>query len=342
MKLKHSFLCVLLAAIMLFSACGGKGKSEKSFFAMDTYVSVTVYGNGSAKNVKAAENLVKELETKYGVNSVNGELRKLNSRGGAAEASDGILEMLACARILWERTNGSYDVTAKPLSELWGFVKDGNGVDKYRVPSETEINEALLRVGMEKVAFGDDGNSVWLSNGAQIDLGSCAKGYIAQKTAEMLKARNVSYAIISLGGNVQTVGEKPDGKLFSVGISDPKSPSGILGVIEVGETAVVTSGTYQRYFEQEGKRYHHIFDAETGKPCENGLLSVTVVCENGLWADALSTALFLLGKDGAMEYYRTYGGFEAVIVSDDGSVTVTDGLKSVFTLTAEGYTIKQF
>lgn len=340
MKLRYSFLCVTLAAIMLFSACGGKNKSEKSFFAMDTYISVTVYGNGSARNARAAENLILEMEAKYGINSVNGELYKLNSKGGAAEVSDGILEMLSCARTLWERTNGSYDVTSKPLSEIWGFTKDENGVDKHRVPSETEINEALLCVGMEKVAFGGDSTSVWLSNGAQIDLGSCAKGYVAQKTAEMLKAKNVPCAVISLGGNVQTVGEKPDGKPFSVAISDPKSSSGILGVLEVGETAVVTSGTYQRYFEQDGEKYHHIFDVKTGKPCENGLLSVTVVCENGLWADALSTALFLLGEDGAMEYYRTYGGFEAVIVSDDGSVTVTDGLKSEFSLTADGYTVK--
>ncbi len=333
MKFKYSFLCVLLAVIMLFSACRGQSKSEKSFFAMDTYISVTVYGKGAKKNAEAAEKLIKEMDTQFGVSSVNGELYKLNSNGGSASVSEGILEMLSCARTLWERTNGSYDVTSKPLSEIWGFINGEN-----RVPADAEINEALLLVGMDKVAFG--GGSVWLSNGVQIDLGSCAKGYIAQKTAEMLKAQNVPCAVISLGGNVQTVGKKSDGTPFSVAISDPRSPSEILGELKVGETAVVTSGTYQRNFEQGGKLYHHIFDAGTGRPCENGLLSVTVVCENGLLADALSTALFLLGKDGAMEYYRTYGGFEAVIVSDDGSVTVTEGLKSVFSLTASGYTVK--
>ena len=323
---------------MLLSACRGENKTEKSFFAMDTYISVSVYGDGAEENAEAAERLIRELDAQFGISSADGELYKLNLNGGSAKVSDGFLEMLSCSKTLWERTGGSYDVTSKSLSELWGFTKNANGVNEYKVPSQDEINEALAVVGMEKVAFG--GESVWLSEGVQIDLGSCAKGYIAQKTAEMLKAQGVPCAIISLGGNVQTVGEKPDGKPFSVAISDPKAPSEILGVLKVGETAVVTSGTYQRYFEKDGKAYHHIFDAETGKPCENGLLSVTVVCEDGLLADALSTALFLLGKDGAMEYYRTYGGFEAVIVSSDGSVTVTDGLKSVFSLTADGYTVK--
>lgn len=326
---------MLLAAIMLLSACGGENKNEKSFFAMDTYVSLTVYGEKAAEYTTAAENLIKEMDVRFGVNSADGEIYKINSNGGAADVSEAIFEMLSCAKLLWERTGGAYDVTSKPLSELWGFTKDKN-----KIPTQAQIDEALVRVGMEKVAFGGESDSVWLSNGAQIDLGSCAKGYIAQKTAEMLKAQNVPCAIISLGGNVQTVGEKPDGKPFSVAISDPKSPSEILGVLSVGETAVVTSGTYQRYFEQDGKRYHHIFDARTGKPCENGLLSVTVVCENGLWADVLSTALFLLGEAGAMDYYQTYGGFEAVIVAEDGTVTVTEGLKNVFRLTAEGYAVK--
>ena len=333
MKFRYSFFCVLLAVLMLFSACRGESKSEKSFFAMDTYISVTVYGDDAENNTLAAEALIKELDARYGINSVGGEVYALNFAGGSSKVSEGLLEMLSCAKTLWESTNGAYDVTAKPFSSLWGFTEGEN-----RVPSDSEITAALALVGMEKVAFG--GESVWLSNGAQIDLGSCAKGYAAQKAAELLKERNVSCAIISLGGNVQTVGAKPDGKPFSVAISDPKAPTEILGVLKVGETAVVTSGTYQRYFEQDGKRYHHIFDARTGKPCDNGLLSVTVVCENGLLADTLSTALFLLGEDGAMEYYRTYGGFEAVIVSDDGSVTVTDGLRSSFELTANGYTVK--
>ena len=299
---------------------------------MDTYMSLTVYGDNAKDNINRTENLIKELDARFGVNSKNGEVFALNTSGSLSEASDGLVEMIACARLLYERTNGAYDITAKPLSELWGFI---NG--KNRVPSDAEIGDVLRLVGMEKLTL--DGKSVALASGTQIDLGSCAKGYAAREAAKLLKTNGVLCAVLSLGGNVQTVGQKPDGSPFAVAISDPREPSEVLGVLKVGESAIVTSGTYQRYFESGGNVYHHIFDATTGKPCDNGLVSVTVVCDDGLWADALSTSLFLLGKDGALDYYENYGGFEAIIVSDNGTVTVTDGIKNAFELTANGYVI---
>lgn len=324
-----ALFCLALTAISCFSACGGEIKKQKSFFAMDTYMTLTVYGKNAEEHLSSAETLIITLDKTYSITSVSGEVCRLNLNGELSDASDGLCEMIEKARVMYERTNGAYDLTTKPLSELWGFA---DGKDN-RVPTDKEIAEALKKVGMDNLNVSD--GKATLAGGSEIDLGSCAKGYAARETAKMLKASGVTCAVISLGGNVQTLGTKPDGSPFSVAIADPRSPTDNLGVLNVGECAVVTSGTYQRYFEENGKRYHHIFDARYGAPSESDLLSVTVVCEDGLWADILSTALFLLGKDGALEYYRTYGDFEAVLVSSDGSVTVTAGLKNDFTLLAD-------
>ncbi len=322
-------LCLAFAILLTFSACGGAVKEQKSFFAMDTYMTVTVYGKGAKDNLAIAETLIKELDERYSVTSESGEVYAVNLSGELSDISAGLAEMIEKATLMYERTNGAYDITSRPISELWGFA---DGKDN-RVPTDEEIAETLELIGMDKLSL--EGDKLALSNGMKIDLGSCAKGYAAREAAALLKENGVTCAVLSLGGNVQTLGAKPDGTLFSVAIADPRDPSENLGVLRVGECAVVTSGTYQRYFEANGKKYHHIFDLRNGRPCENGLLSVTVVCEDGLWADILSTSLLLLGKDGALEYYRTYGGFEAVIVSSDGTVTVTEGLKNDFTLIAD-------
>ncbi|HBD85801.1 MAG TPA: FAD:protein FMN transferase, partial [Clostridiales bacterium] len=135
-----------------------------------------------------------------------------------------------------------------------------------------------------------------------------------------------------LGGNVQTLGLKPYGSNWNVAIEDPNDTSQYAGVLSVGETAVITSGSYQRYFEKDGKTYPHILDPHTGYPADSGLKSVTIVCTSGVTADCLSTALFVLGKDAALDYWRTYGGFEMILITQDDQIVCTSGLKSIFTL----------
>ena len=157
--------------------------------------------------------------------------------------------------------------------------------------------------------------------------------------AFFMKKAGVESAIVSLGGNVQTLGLKPDGSNWNVAVEDPNDPGAYLGVLSVGQTAVITSGSYQRYFEQDGKVYHHILDPHTGYPADSGLKSVTIVCTSGVTADCLSTALFVLGKDAALNYWRTYGGFEMILVTTDDQVVCTGGLKNSFTLSDDSYTV---
>ena len=170
-----------------------------------------------------------------------------------------------------------------------------------------------------------------LPDGVEIDLGSVAKGYTGDVLAGLLKAYGVESALLDLGGNIQTIGVKPDGTPWRIGVQDPEG-DGYIGVVSVSGKAVVTSGGYERYFERDGARYWHIIDPATGTPARSGLASVTVVGDAGVVCDALSTALFVMGLDGALEHWREYRDFEAVLIADDGSVTVTAGLEDSFTL----------
>ena len=170
-----------------------------------------------------------------------------------------------------------------------------------------------------------------LPDGMEIDLGSVAKGYTGDVLSAFLKENGVTSAMLDLGGNIQTVGSKPDGSSWRVGIRDPEG-DGNLGVVEVVNQAVITSGGYERYFEEDGVRYWHILDPQTGFPARSGLLSVTIIGECGAVCDSLSTALFVMGLDDALDHWRQYRDFEAVFVSEDGSVTITAGLEDGFAL----------
>ena len=312
-------ICVMLAAVFLLCSCSKE--SSRDFFAMDTYMQITVYGEKEL--TETAEKLIKDFDSRFSVAAEGGELYTLNKEGAINGVSAEFYSMLECARILFERTNGAYDITSLALTELWNKCEN-----EGRVPTSDEIKEALKVVGMDKMSF--DKTRVVLGGVKGIDLGSIAKGYAGTLAMDKLKEDGASGGILNLGGNVTVFGKKPDGESFKVGITNPNNPSETCGYVELESGNVVTSGKYNRNFKIGGRSYHHIIDARTGLPCENGVASVTVVCEDGMWADALSTALFLLGEQGAINYYNTYGGFEAVIVMDDGRiVTTSDKIKFI-------------
>jgi thiamine biosynthesis lipoprotein len=244
--------------------------------------------------------------------------------------SDDITCLLDVAGDVNRRTGGALDPTVYRIVKAWGFIDR-----QYRVPEQEELEDLLSHAGMEvvRVKSADESGGqaeVCVPEGAALTFGAVAKGYAAWKAVEAMKEAGIKSAIVSLGGDVQTLGKKPDGGLWSVAVQDPGDTGNYVGVISVAEAAVVTSGSYERYFEQDGVTYHHILDPKTGYPADSGLLSVTVVCENGAYADALSTALFVLGEEGALEYYRRYGGCELVLITEDNRVVVTPGLKENF------------
>ena len=196
------------------------------------------------------------------------------------------------------------------------------------------------KVALEKTA---DGWTVTLLDGAQLDLGGIAKGYAADLLRAQLEKEGVTSATLDLGGDVFVMGRKTDGSDWRIAVKDPADTESYLGVVSAADKFIVTSGVYERYFEENGVRYHHILDPKTGCPAESGLVSVTVLCENGAWADALSTACFVLGPDGALALRDDLADqgtdFELILATDDGRVLYTDGLAGAFTPNDEsGYT----
>ena len=318
-------LFALCLALVLLSGCTGPSAqaAESTFFAMDTVMSVRIYGDEAL--LDAAEGRVRELEALWSVTEEHSEIYALNRDGSAALSGD-TAGLLAGALDMCGRTGGALDITIYPVVRLWGFT-----TGEYAVPEAEAIEELLTRVDYTRVALDETDWAASLPDGMELDLGSVAKGYTGDALAALLKSRGVESALLDLGGNIQAVGTKPDGTPWRVGVRDPEG-DGILGVVEVIDRAVVTSGGYERYFEQDGVLYWHILDPETGSPARSGLQSVTVIGESGLLCDALSTALFVMGLDRALEHWREYRDFEAVFVSDDGSVTVTAGLEDSFAL----------
>ena len=303
-----------LAALCLGAGCAGPRPAERVFFAMDTVMTLRLYGGGGEQLLDAVEGQVRELEGLLSVTGPDSEIYALN-HGGAAELSSETEELLARALELCARTGGALDISIYPVLRAWGFT-----TGEYAVPSGDELAALLPLVDYTKVEL--DGSAACLPNGMEIDLGSVAKGYAGDTLAADLKQNGVTSALLDLGGSIQTVGAKPDGSPWRVAVRDPEG-EGSVGVVSVTDRAVVTSG---------GSRYWHILDPGTGKPARNGLASVTVVGESGLVCDALSTALFVMGLDGALDHWRQHQDFEAIFVSEDGSVTVTAGLEGSFTL----------
>lgn len=312
---------LLLLSLLFLCGCGQK-KAAETVFAMDTVMELTVWGSDAGNHVKAAAERIRELEAALSVTRADSEVVRLNAGEIVALSAD-TESLLERSLALREETGGAFDPMIYPLVKLWGFT-----TGEYRVPAETEIAEMLAKVRTGTVEL-EDGMAA--AHGAELDFGAVAKGYAGAVLAREMKAAGVESALLQLGGNVQTVGLKPDSSRWRVGIRDPwGGEDSYLGVLEVGETAVVTSGGYQRYFEEAGTRYCHILDPATGYPASSGLASVTIVAEDGFLADGLSTALYVMGLDAAAEFWRSRDDFEAVLVTDNGRIYVTGGLRDCF------------
>ena len=336
-KNKISIFCSSIVVVLILSIClggCGKGKNPKDqkysegVFAMDTYMSLTAHGSKGEEAVKAGIEEIKRLDEIWSVGNKDSEVTQINEKGGGAISEDTVL-IIKKALALSEGTNHAFSVTVYPLMELWGFTSG-----KYQVPSEDEIKEKLFLVDDTKVVLDEKKGSVTLAPGQQIDLGAIAKGYTSSRIMEMWKKMGISSGMVSLGGNVQVMGTKPDGSDWKIGVQNPKDKEGeMLGVLQVNDCSVITSGGYERYFEKEGKTYHHIINPVTGEPSENGLTSVTIVSKDGTLADGLSTALFVMGKEKAIAYWKEHKKeFEAILVEETGEVFVTEGLKERFTM----------
>lgn len=340
-KKLRNLACILLSAVLL-AGCAPRA-AKRTIFAMDTVMTLTIYGKGAEDNAQAAVERINQLERLLSVTREDSEVWRLNhAQGERVHISPETNALFRAAQELGEATGGALDVTLYPVLKAWGFT-----TGEYRVPDGAELAELLGRVDYRAIQVEPDETGpadVTLPVGVEVDFGALAKGYAGELCAGMLRGAGVESALLELGGNVQTVGSKPDGTPWRVAVQDPAGESGeSLGTVRLVDMAAVTSGNYQRFFEENGVRYGHILDPQTGASVENDLLSVTVVGASGTMCDALSTALFVMGKEDALAFWKGHRdwGFDLILVDDAGGVTVTAGLKEGFALNeGSGYALR--
>lgn len=334
MKKNRWLAGILFLCMMLLSGCssepdgtpsGGENneikKESAELFAMDTIIDITVYDKEPSKLLEEARELVDTYENMFSISIQDSDVAKLNAAQGKPLAvSAETYELIQKSMEISERTEGLFDISIYPLVKAWGFT-----TESYRVPDEKERKKILKVIDSGKIQLSDNA-TVCLPKEMQIDLGGIAKGYVSQKLVELFRDKGAAAAVISLGGNVQTYGKKPDGTPFTVGITNPQDGTSVLGTIEVGEKAVITSGSYQRYFEKDGVTYHHIMDKRTGAPAESDLTSVTILSDNGESADSLATALFIMGKEKAIAFDEKNEDIQCILIDKENQVWTSEGI----------------
>lgn len=308
----------------------GLSASSRDFFAMNTYIRLEAYGDGAEDALALAQTRVDELEGLWSVTDETSEIYAVNHSGGQpVSVSDDTAAVVSFALEMAEETGGALEPTIYPVLTAWGFT-----TDEHRVPSQEEIDGLIASVDYRRVSV--DGNTVQLEPDMMLDLGAVGKGYASDEVEELLRAEGVTSALLDLGGNIVMIGSRPDGSDWRLGLQNPFE-NDTVGVLTAFDCAVVTSGNYENFFmADDGTIYGHIIDPATGYPVHNDLTSVTIVAKDGKLCDALSTSLFVMGADSAIEYWREHPGFEMILITQDRQVFVTEGLENQFTLD-EGY-----
>lgn len=333
--MKRLFPLILLP--LLLSGCAREPQpATAQFFAMDTVMSATLYGEDAGPGLVALQQEVNRLEALWSRTRAESDISRLNAAAGEntwVDLAPDTAALLQTARDLGRDTGGALDVTIAPVMDAWGFgAADSFETSSFRVPSQTELNGLLPLVdgsgGLEL-----DGNTAQLTRpGMAVDLGAVAKGATADHLSNLLAEDGVTSGLLDLGGNITALGTKPDGTPWKIGVKDPRDPEQYFCVLSLSDQTASTSGGYQRKFESGGQTYHHIIDPSTGTPAQTGLLSATAVSRNGTLADGLSTACFVLGADDAVAFWQDRGGagdldFDLVLVQDSGTVLITEGLE---------------
>ncbi len=300
-------------------------------FAMDTYMTLTAYGENAQEAVEAGIAEIQRLDDLLSTGKETSEVAQINQNGGGVLSED-TEYLVKRALDIYQSTNGAFDISIYPVMQLWGFTT-GN----FAVPSESDLAAKLALVDAGKITLSEENGqtSISLPEGMEIDLGGIAKGYTSGRVMEVMKSYGIESAVINLGGNAHVLGNKTDGSQWRVGIQDPNDTDGYLGGVSVTDKAIITSGGYERYFvdEDTGVKYHHIIDPKTGYSANNGLISVTIVSADSTLADGLSTSLFVLGTQDAITYCEEHcaeDGFDAIMEDEDGKLYITDGIYDDF------------
>lgn len=308
---------------ILFLGCSRQNDPiSKTGFYFDTVITVTLYDSSAASQLEECFSLADKYEDLLSATVENSDIWNINhSNGMATKVSDETVSLLKKAISYSELSNGAFDITIGKLSSLWNF-KNNDGT----IPSQDDIDTALKTVGYQSIQI--DGNFVTLTNpDTQIDLGGIAKGYIADQMKAYLNQQNITNGIINLGGNILTVGPKASGDSYRIGIQKPFAKDGTsIASVQIMNDSLVSSGVYERYFEKDGVRYHHILNPATGYPYKNGLFGVTIITKSSVDADALSTTCFALGLKKGMELIENTKDTEAIFITEDEKLHTSSGI----------------
>ena len=331
---KKSLIAIILCAVIVFGIVSydfisGRSSCEKTSVAMGTVVTVNLFGFGAKNDLDKIETEINGLE-----NSVlswrkeGSDIYRINKGSGTqVSVSPDTVKIIGQCIDISDDCGGVFDITIGNVTKLWDF-----GGDHQRLPSDDEIKTALGSVGYKNVSI--SGNAVQIKKGQSLDLGAVGKGFVCDKIKELLDKGRTKSAVVSVGGSLLIYGNRT----FSVGIINPDNDKQSMGTLKLKDTCVSTSGNYEKYFEQDGKRYHHILNATTGYPATSEFKSVTVVCESGLISDALSTVCYIAGYRKSVEILKNFDA-EAVFIFNNNAVRVTDGLSGKFTVTDDSYTL---
>lgn len=331
-------VCIIMTAIifscsLLNQGCMGNNimdSQTQSGFYFDTVISITIYGNVNNNIFKKCFDLCEKYENMLSKTIDDSDVARINNaRGKSVTVSDDTAYLINKAIYYSRLSNGAYDITIAPLSSLWNFKDNNSGI----LPDSDDISNALKHVNYQNINISQ--NTVSLSDPyAQIDLGSIAKGYIADKLKECLLENNIKSAIINLGGNVLAIGKKPDNSDWNIGIQKPfDERNQTIASVSVCDKSVVSSGTYERFFMSDGVLYHHILDTDSGYPVDNGLCQVSIITNSSVDADALSTTCFVLGKEAGIELINSLENTEAVFIDNQFNIIKSDGMDSLYNFT---------
>lgn len=349
-KYKLKVVGSLILILFFLSACSKqenksvllKQPYEDTEFLMGTYVTLRIYDEGKEEVLGKGFDRVKELADKISGETKESEISAINRAAGEKPVvlSDDVYELVRYAADYTAMSKGEFDYAIGPITDLWRI-----GFDDARKPEQVEIDEALKLVDYENIDLNDDEQSVFLEKeGMMLDLGAIAKGYMADEVQELFKEEGVTTAIIDLGGNVFVMGGSPsrNGEFWNVGIQDPLGNRGeSIGSTKQADRSIVTSGIYERYLEVDGKTYHHLMDPDKGYPFENEIVGISIISDKSVDGDALSTLVFGLGLEEGLEYVNQSEKVEAVFVTKDKKVYVSNGLRDNFELTSKEYTISE-
>lgn len=317
-------LCIGLC-VLLFAGCGGYATvSSERFESMDTFMQLELYGS-EATTVAVKEEILR-LDGLFSATNADSDVYRLN-RDGSARIDAATREVLGKTQEYSVLLDNDLDIFVYPLVEAWGFISRD-----YTIPDSAAIAALLPAAQTAAVTLSADNQAQITEQGAKLDLGAVAKGYAADRAVDMMRAQGVSSGILNLGGTVAAVGKKPTGEPWRVGISDPDNSAAYFGSVLCSDRFVATSGNYERYFERDGRRYCHIINPRTGYPVDNGTVSVTIISDNGFKSDALSTALFVKGADGAQAFWQEHPDFDYILLDDSGDLYITEGIADSFRL----------